>query len=65
MTLIVTRHPGETWRQAVRRMAGQHGLAPERLELFDRDVAAGGDPERAAWAALCEWDCLDYVPGED
>lgn len=51
----------ETWRQCVGRVARQHGMEQECLELYDRYVAHGDSEPEAALNALYEWDCLPYV----
>ena len=55
--IAITRHPGESWRDAVRRIASMHGLADECADAYDRR------PEQSerlrAWHALDEWDCLE------
>lgn len=61
MPMVVTKKPTETWREAVARIAGAQGLAAECLAIFDSEAPAHGEP-LAAWHALYEWDCLDYVP---
>lgn len=57
--LRVKRNDGETWRDAVRRVAGHHGMAAECLACFDRELSLGSDDGEAAWSALYEWDCLE------
>jgi hypothetical protein len=61
MTLSVTKKPDETWRQCVERYAKPHGLDGECLELFEEQVAIGEPEDKAAFAALYEWDCTDYL----
>ncbi|HYF29440.1 MAG TPA: hypothetical protein VEA36_03710 [Candidatus Paceibacterota bacterium] len=60
MSLYVRRKEGETWRECVARYAGRHGLATECLDIFDQEVGKGVPGGKAAWDALCEWDCLDF-----
>lgn len=62
MALGISRQPGETWREAVQRVSAQHNLANECLGIFDVEVAAGAAESIAAWGALYEWDCLEFVP---
>lgn len=62
MSLVVNKDVGETWRQAVERLAARHGLLEECLTIFDREVKNGIASDHAAWHALYEWDCLDYEP---
>lgn len=55
---------GEGWREAVARLArvdGKFDLREECLEEFDGLVGVGAAPDRAAWCALYEWDCLPIV----
>ena len=62
MPLVATRNPGETWREAVARIAGKHGLAQECLDVFDNrmEFYGIGEESSAACDALYEWDCLDF-----
>ena len=65
MSLVAQRQDAETWRDAVKRIAGAQGLEAECLDLFDAEVDAphfNGDEAHAAWCALYEWDCLDFRP---
>jgi len=62
MGLYCERREGESWRDAVKRIAGKQGLADECLIIFDADVERGTEEAQAAWGALSEWDCLDYRP---
>jgi hypothetical protein len=48
----------ETWREWVEKCASEYNLQIECLEEFDADIKAGVDPERAAFGALWEWDCV-------
>lgn len=61
MSLVAKRQEGETWRQAVERIAKPHRMDRECLDEFDANIAVGIPEDRAAWNALYEWDCLDYV----
>ena len=47
------------------RIAGDHGLAQEAVDLFDAAVFHGDDEAEAAWWALSEWDLLEFVPCSD
>ena len=62
MALIASRKHGETWREAVVRRAGQYGLVSDCLAVFDNLVQKGASEDLAAWAALYEWDLLDFEP---
>lgn len=53
--------PNETVRNAVKRIAGKYGLQEECLAIFYREVERGSIELEAAWEALCEWDCLDFI----
>jgi hypothetical protein len=65
VSLGFERNHGETWRDAVKRVASRYGLEQECLETFDDDVEHGEPEDRAAWAALYEWDVLDlYIDGK-
>lgn len=64
MPQIARKESGETWREAVSRIAGRQGLAAECLEVFDQAVARGDADSEAARDALYEWDCLDYEPDQ-
>lgn len=48
----------------VERVAGEHGLEEECLNIFDEEVLNGMNPADAAWDALYEWDCLALGPEE-
>jgi len=61
MGVQLQRLPDEPWRDVVARIAGKQGLAAECLDLYDRFIAAGDIEIDAAWCALNEWDCLEYV----
>jgi hypothetical protein len=63
MSLMVQRNEDESWRECVERVAGKYGLGAECLSIFDDEVSGGKDPGDAAWGALYEWDCLEYVKG--
>lgn len=63
MNLWCERQPGESWRDAVRRIAGRHGLADECLAAFRTYLAQGMDEGGAAWSALNDWDCLEVERG--
>ncbi len=59
MSLYISKHPNETWREAVIRHARPYGLDTECLEIFDEQVASGRPEDEAAFAACYEWDvCL-------
>ena len=64
MPLVARKQEGETWREAVARIAGKQGLATECLEVYDdlmaKDLAH--TEADAAKQALYEWDCLAYEP---
>lgn len=60
---LVHQLPGESWRDTVTRIAARHGLEGECLWEFDRQVANGDSPARAAFDALYDWDCLELVDG--
>lgn len=68
MSLVITKKDGETWRECVIRYASTYGLQAECLEEYDSAVKRLNKDEinedkeaYAAWCALYEWDCLDYV----
>jgi hypothetical protein len=61
MSLVAKREKHETWRQAVERIAKPYGLERDCLEVFDQERASGVPEGKAAWNALYEWDCLDFV----
>lgn len=61
MSLQIKKQENETWRQAVSRIAGKHGLARECLEIFDEGISTGVDEGDLAFHALYEWDCTDFV----
>ena len=61
MGLKLTRLPDETWEETVKRYSSKYGLSHECLQLYDEEVANGVEKSAAAWHALYEWDCLDYV----
>jgi hypothetical protein len=60
--LCCKRSEDESWRSAVERIAKVYGLDQECLEIFDEEVGRGTAEAKAAWDALYEWDCLDFVP---
>lgn len=62
MSLYCERHEGESWRDAVKRIAGKYGLEDECLDAFNECLEDGDSEDKAAWNALCEWDCLEYRP---
>lgn len=57
----INRLPEETWREAVKRIAGKYGMEMECLEWFDSEIASGTEEDQAAFAALSEWDCLELA----
>lgn len=50
--------PDETWRDVVKRIAGEQGLEAECLEEYDFYAGNMTSLDTAAWSALYEWDCL-------
>lgn len=60
MSLGLRRREGETWLEAARRMAQPYGLAADVERFYHRYLHEGMDESRAAWAACCEWDVLEY-----
>lgn len=58
MSLFVQRLPNESWRDCVKRVAGEQGLERECLRAFDREIGMGANEAPAAWSALWEWDCI-------
>lgn len=65
MSLRVRRKPNETWRECVARVGGAEGLQAECLDAFDWMIAQEHiDEGQAAWCALNEWDCLEYIEDE-
>jgi len=66
MPLRLMKEGRETWRDCVIRVARQCDLEKECLAQFDEVMEAGVTPEEtAAWDALYEWDCLEYVVERD
>jgi hypothetical protein len=63
VSLLVTRLPNETWRQAVERYGNRYHMAGEALDAFDQEIASGVEEGQAAWNALYEWDLLDSSNG--
>ncbi len=62
MPLRLIKKPRESWRECVERIAGEQGLKEKCLQQFDEAMENGTTPEEtAAWDALYEWDCLEYV----
>jgi hypothetical protein len=61
MSLQVQRNEGESWRDSVIRHSRPWGLDEECLEIFDAKVSENQPEDDAAWDALYEWDCLEYV----
>lgn len=62
--LYLQRLQGETWRDALIRIAKHYYLEEECLEVFDREIAEGVPEDRAAWNAAYEWDVLSFDPGD-
>jgi hypothetical protein len=60
---IVCKIPEMSWRETVTTYGGRKGLRHEVTALFDEAVADGLTQEQAAFIALGEYDCLDYVEG--
>lgn len=60
MPLVLKKKEGETWREAMVRVASAHGLEAECTQVFEHEVKHGIPEDEAAWDALYEWDCLDY-----
>ena len=65
MGLFFRRAPKQSWKQAMLHRAEAHGLTEDVLTAFKENVARGQSEARAAWAALYEWDLLDYVSGAE
>ena len=62
MPLQLTKRGRESWRDCVARISGEQQLQAECLAQFDKIMGRGTTPEEnAAWDALYDWDCLDYV----
>ena len=61
MPFIVCKIPGMDWRETVMRYGGRKGLRYEVTALFDEAVSDGLTEEQAAFIALGEYDCLDFV----
>lgn len=59
--LGLTLLDGESYRDAVIRLAKENGLVEECLEEYGRLLANGVADDEAAWAALYEWDCLPII----
>lgn len=57
----MTRYTSETWRECVERYASKQLLKDECLAEYDKLIEKGRSEMDAAWKALYEWDCLDYV----
>lgn len=65
MSLRVVKNENETWREAVERIAKVYGLEEECLYEYDRLRARNVIEAQAAWEALYEWDCLEFVPDKE
>jgi len=62
MPLRLVKKACEKWRDCVERIATENGLEKECLEQFDKVMERGITSEEvAAWEALYDWDCLEYV----
>jgi len=59
--LQVQKLPDETWRQAVERISGKYGLQDECLSAYDGYILGGELEPAAAFDALYDWDCCEYV----
>jgi len=58
--LYCKRNEGESWLDAVKRIAGKYGMEEDCVAAYCECIEAGESEELAAWNALYEWDCLDY-----
>ena len=60
-SLVAHRKESESWRDAVKRIAGEYGLEYEALTAYDQSIAEDNlDEPTAAFEALYDWDLLDY-----
>ena len=62
MGLRMVIKDGETPRQAMLRYATEYGGLEDEVEWeYQEGLKQGLSEQDAAWAALLEWDLLDYV----
>jgi hypothetical protein len=62
MSLRMTVKEGETPKQAMLRYAAEYGGLEDEVEWeYQESLKQGLSEQAAAWAALYEWDLLDYV----
>ncbi len=59
--LTVIKNQGETWRDAVIRIAKKFGLEDECIPIFDSQVDGGVPENEAAYNALYEFDAVEEV----
>ena len=60
--LRIRRLEGEAWRDCAARYGRAQGLEAEVLAWYDAAIHNGLEPAQAAFGAVAEWDCTDYVP---
>lgn len=65
MPITARKNEGETWREMAARYGRAQGLERDVLADFDAEIARGNSERDAAFVALSEWDCLDYVPSHE
>jgi hypothetical protein len=66
MALVAKRISTESWSEALARIASDKQIERECLAAFETRKAAGYKDYEAAYLALEEFGCLDYVnlPGD-
>jgi hypothetical protein len=61
MPLVLMVLNEETPKEAMLRYASRYGLEKEVTSIFEQEVLGGASELDAAFIALGEWDCLDYI----
>jgi hypothetical protein len=66
MALVAKRNVDESWADAVARAASSKGRAAACVATFEARISAGYKDYEAAYLAIQEFDCLDFVdlPGD-